>query len=348
MPETIDIPVIGKEPKKVVYLVGGVVAVALVVGYYRVRKASSEGSIPITTQIDPATGYEYGTSEDAASLAQQAGYVTAASGGGGDESNPTPQTSGFVNNAEWSQAAIDYLTNTVGADPGTVSSAIGKYLAGSALTDSEVSYVNQAIAVSGKPPVAGTNGYPPNVRQVATPPKPKVPAKPRAPRAYRVTDHSISIQWALGAGGTLEQVEIARNATFTSDVSTHHDAMSPGGWSGLDPDTTYYTRVRSHNSAGWGPWSDATAIRTHPKPKSKPKPKPAPRPRPKPKPKPRPKPKPKKRERTYRVKRGDNLFNIADKYYGNGNDWRKIYRANRSKIGGNPSIIHPGTVLVIP
>lgn len=52
--------------------------------------------------------------------------------------------------------------------------------------------------------------------------------------------------------------------------------------------------------------------------------------------------------RTYRVVSGDSLSAIAQRYYGNYNDWQKIYDANRGAIGGNPNLIYPGTVLVIP
>lgn len=51
--------------------------------------------------------------------------------------------------------------------------------------------------------------------------------------------------------------------------------------------------------------------------------------------------------RTYTVVRGDCLWNIAKRYYGNGSQYTKIYNANRDKIK-NPSLIYPGQVLVIP
>lgn len=58
-------------------------------------------------------------------------------------------------------------------------------------------------------------------------------------------------------------------------------------------------------------------------------------------------PKPKK-QRTYVVKRGDNLWNIAKKHYGNGNQWKKIYNKNRKVIGSNPNLIYPGQKYIIP
>jgi TP901 family phage tail tape measure protein len=50
----------------------------------------------------------------------------------------------------------------------------------------------------------------------------------------------------------------------------------------------------------------------------------------------------------YTVVRGDTLWAIASRYYGNGNQWPKIYNANRNVIGGNPNLIYPGQVYTIP
>lgn len=59
-------------------------------------------------------------------------------------------------------------------------------------------------------------------------------------------------------------------------------------------------------------------------------------------------PPPKKPEpRTYTVVAGDSLSKIAKKQYGDANQWKKIFEANRDKIK-NPDLIHPGQVLVIP
>lgn len=48
---------------------------------------------------------------------------------------------------------------------------------------------------------------------------------------------------------------------------------------------------------------------------------------------------------TYEVVRGDHLWGIAEKFYGNGDRWTDIAKANNL---ANPSIIHSGNRLTIP
>lgn len=51
---------------------------------------------------------------------------------------------------------------------------------------------------------------------------------------------------------------------------------------------------------------------------------------------------------SYTVKKGDCLWNIAKKLYGNGSKYTIIYEANKDSIGGDPNLIYPGQVLTIP
>ena len=51
--------------------------------------------------------------------------------------------------------------------------------------------------------------------------------------------------------------------------------------------------------------------------------------------------------RTYTVVKGDCLWNIAKRFYGSGNQYMKIYNANKNKIK-KPALIYPGQVFVIP
>ena len=57
---------------------------------------------------------------------------------------------------------------------------------------------------------------------------------------------------------------------------------------------------------------------------------------------------PASKPKTYTVKSGDCLWNIAKALYGNGADYTKIYNANKGTIGKNPNLIYPGQTFTIP
>lgn len=50
---------------------------------------------------------------------------------------------------------------------------------------------------------------------------------------------------------------------------------------------------------------------------------------------------------TYTVVAGDSLWKISEKFYGDGNQWRRIYEANKDTIK-DPDVIHPGQTFAIP
>jgi nucleoid-associated protein YgaU len=53
------------------------------------------------------------------------------------------------------------------------------------------------------------------------------------------------------------------------------------------------------------------------------------------------------KEQTYTVAAGDSLSKIAKHFYGNANEYMKIFDANKDKLS-NPDAIKPGQELVIP
>ncbi|HBG4073057.1 TPA: LysM peptidoglycan-binding domain-containing protein [Clostridioides difficile] len=53
------------------------------------------------------------------------------------------------------------------------------------------------------------------------------------------------------------------------------------------------------------------------------------------------------KQKTHKVAEEDTLSKIAKKYYGNGDLWEKIYKANEDKIK-DPSAIKNGWILIIP
>lgn len=155
-------------------VIGGVgIAVVGGIVWYR-QKQTADQPDAYEAEINPATGYPYGSAEDAAALAAQDGYqspvITGPSGGGNPGGSGSSQTDTVVStNAEWTQAVLAYVQdNGIMEDVAALSSAIGKYITGAYVNDTEVALINQAIAIKGQPPVAAVNGYPPNLNR--TPP----------------------------------------------------------------------------------------------------------------------------------------------------------------------------------
>ena len=52
-------------------------------------------------------------------------------------------------------------------------------------------------------------------------------------------------------------------------------------------------------------------------------------------------------DQSYTVVKGDSLSKIAKRFYGDAQQWRKIYEANQDQIK-NPDLIHPGQTFRIP
>ncbi|MEO8970890.1 MAG: LysM peptidoglycan-binding domain-containing protein [Ktedonobacteraceae bacterium] len=50
----------------------------------------------------------------------------------------------------------------------------------------------------------------------------------------------------------------------------------------------------------------------------------------------------------YTVQSGDTLWGIAQRAYGDPEDWDTIYSANKGVVGNNPNLIYPGQKLNIP
>lgn len=165
----------GAVSKKTALIVGGGAVLIIGVGYYRskqAQKTAATASAGASVGTDPATGFLYGSPEDAAALANQATYVTPTGAGGGNGGAATT-TTGYVSNGQWAQAAVQYMTaQGLVTDPSQLSSALGKYITGSPVNAAEQSLIQQAIAFQGLPPVAGPAGYPPslNTSTTTTPP----------------------------------------------------------------------------------------------------------------------------------------------------------------------------------
>jgi hypothetical protein len=164
---------LGPMKKKTAMIAGGGAIVLIGVVYYRSKQAAAANaaatSAAATTDantgqsgMDPATGFPYGSAEDAAALAQQGGIGYTYGGGGSGSTGQYPTGTGppFTTNAAWGQYCEQTMGSS-GSDP--IAAAIGHYLTGSPLQSGESTIVDQAIAVGGYPPTAGPNGFPPGL-----------------------------------------------------------------------------------------------------------------------------------------------------------------------------------------
>lgn len=169
MAETVHLPGLG-DVKKGYAIAGGVAVVGgFYVIYRRQQRANANAAAGANTQIDPATGYAFGSPQDAASLSAQQSYVnptTNVGGGGGlvSSGGSTLPTS-FLSNAAWSQYVINYMvSNDIVHDQGAgITAALAVYLNGGVPTADQMSLINQATAIAGLPPIQGPNGYPPHI-----------------------------------------------------------------------------------------------------------------------------------------------------------------------------------------
>lgn len=183
------LPGLGKVSKKTLAIGGVVGGGVLAYAWYRHSRsgaaAAASGTGSGTTagttgqDIDPVTGYPYGSAEDTAALAaqQDSGLDTNLSGtgdidpetgypygslqdeqalglgGGGGGTTASPVTT----NAEWEQQAIADL-EAGGVSQATVSAAesgLPRYLAKLKLSGDQASAVQMAVGLAGPPPVGG-------------------------------------------------------------------------------------------------------------------------------------------------------------------------------------------------
>lgn len=176
------VTIAGKQfPKKGVFLaVGGVAVVGLAVAYKRQQAASAAstatatGDLTASANIDPATGFPYGSAEDAQALSdwQVSSGLPSNTFGGGGVGGTVQGPGAFANNAQWAQAAEQSIGSTGGDAKAT---ALGRYLLGQPLGPDQRRAVEQAIAAQNPPPVAGPNGFPPAIRDKAVNPPPPPP-----------------------------------------------------------------------------------------------------------------------------------------------------------------------------
>lgn len=260
MAETVNIPGFGSTSKKTAYLLGGGLVLIVGVAWYRSKNAAAAPAAAAPSDggstVDPATGFPYGSAEDAAALASQAGYISPSGGGGGGGGGASTAGS-YTTNGQWAQAAEDYIVNTVngGSHADLVGNALGKYITGVAITADQVNIVQQAIAFTGYPPVNGPSGYPPSYR---TTPSTPAPAKVTGLKVTSTTKTTVGIQWDRVSGA--DYYHVHSTGTGSHDVRggsvQFHDSK-------LHSNRAYKYYVYAVKSGKSGPASLTVTAHTH-------------------------------------------------------------------------------------
>lgn len=184
-----------------------------------------------TGEIDPATGYVYGTPEDTAALQQQSGSSSSSSG----------SSTTYQDNDAWADAAINYLV-ALGEDPTVANGAIEAYLASQTLTTAQQAMVNQAIQALGAPPQPPS---PSSTTTVVSPPGGATTYATNPPTGLAtssVASTSIGLKWNTASNATGYTV----SATGGSGSAVTVTSTTPSATlSGLSPSTSYKISVQA-------------------------------------------------------------------------------------------------------
>lgn len=230
---TVDVPVVGKTPKK-----GVAVGVALVVGivgyaWYR-RTEGADGGGALDYYADTRTGSELPTDKYTNPAPNADGQ--SGTGIGGDSTWQAPKT-----NQEWAQQVIDKLT---WYEPSAVSSAVGRYLSRQPVTDAlSQSIIREAWAQVGRPPADVpliTSGSTPAPTPTPTPTPKPAPLVMKAPTGLKVTGKtrtSISLDWQPVSGAKGYRILVNGKQNGSSVLYSQGTARY------LKPGTTYTLSV---------------------------------------------------------------------------------------------------------
>lgn len=92
-----------------------------------------------------------------------------------------------------------------------------------------------------------------------------VPSAPGTPTVSSITNNRANVNFSAPAnnGAAIDEYQIQYSTSSSySSYSAPTGSGSPIAATGLAAVTTYYVRVRAHNSVGWGAWSGSRSFKT--------------------------------------------------------------------------------------
>jgi hypothetical protein len=267
---TVDIPLLGRQPKGVA-IGGGIVLVGSVAyglySYEKKKKASATAAAAsaATAQQTAAAAqaqYAYGYGTGYYGYGEPTAYYGYGASGGFDAGYygygvVEPTTTANTTNAQWAQAAVNQLTSE-GYDATTVSAALGAFLAGSSLTSAQVPIVQAAIAIEGYPPQGpdtinqqGTTGGGTGGGQTTG------TGSQAPPTGLSASGNTLSWQAASGATSYFVEVwNLSSGQTVFSGQTSGNSITVPGLQSGI----TYDWYVQANGPSGVSSVVNGTAF----------------------------------------------------------------------------------------
>lgn len=207
--------------------------------------STATGSTATDANVDPATGFDYGTTADEDQLAQDYGT----SGG-------SSSTAAYTTNSAWQDAAINYLVG-LGVDAVSANSAISAYLGSQTLTTTQQAQVNEAVTALGAPPQPPS---PATTTSVVNPPGGGTMAT-NPPTGLTVTSTmstAVGLKWNSTTNATGYTVTYTAPGKAAQTLSTSTPSAT---LSGLTPQTSYSISVQA-TPADAGAGSATTTVTT--------------------------------------------------------------------------------------
>jgi hypothetical protein len=191
----------------------------------------------------------YGNPADPHSMDTATG-VTYGDEGSTGASGSQPAGPPFSTNAQWSQYALNYFSQNQYADLAGRTDAVGLYIAGQPVTAQQATYVHDAVAIAGNPPVAGPGNFPPSIRATSST---SASGAPGQSPTFSVTPYKgyANFGWSAVTRALDYELLIAGHTNIDRSVrglNAEHVTLAAG---------KYTAKVRARNGSGQGPWSAA-------------------------------------------------------------------------------------------
>lgn len=181
----------------------------------------------------------------------------------------------YVDSDGWNFADPETLQEGADGWGGTSASFFNSSSGNSILVDTHKETYNISYSSGSKSANANLTGAyngasPSHSVTVNLPDRPvATPSAGESPVISSITSTSFVMTWGFvtdNGGATVDkyEVQVDNSSNFASPVydNTNVTGTGPLTISGLSSNTTYYMRMRAHNSAGWGDWTNNYTIQT--------------------------------------------------------------------------------------